>query len=141
MTISDSTLATDVWDDVRSALVAASIVTTVGATTTAANITNVYPDKVITKPQIVINPIQNSREFSFGSTYGKSVINVVIECYSDKTIAVDQLRNQVNAALLANNIAGINLIETSEDYAFNSPGENKMHLVTLVFTYERTSHA
>jgi hypothetical protein len=142
MTISDSTLATNVWDDIRTALVAASIVTTIGATTTSANITNAYPDKFVTKPTIVLNPVVTSRGgFAFGGVYGDSMINVVIELYSDKTLAIDQMTNQVNSTLLPNTITGINLIEVNEDYSFSSPEENKMHLKTMTFVYQRTSHA
>jgi uncharacterized protein YaiE (UPF0345 family) len=138
MAISDSTLAQNVFTDVRSALVAASITTSIGSTVSSANILAAHPDKVYAKPQIVILPIQSDEgDFKFGGSEGRKAINVVIECYSDKSLGVDQLADGVRAALKANTITGIDLVGFSEDYAFNSPGENKFHLKTLTASYLR----
>lgn len=142
MAISDSTLAQNVWDDVRSLLVSASIITTVGASTSNVNITGSYPDKISAKPTIVILPVMLSEgDFKFGGSYGKRIINVVIECWTDKTVALDQMADAVREAMKGNSLDGLNLVEISEDYAFNSPGENKMHLKTITFSYMRESHA
>lgn len=138
MAISDSTLAQNVFTDVRSALVAASITTSIGSTVSSANITGQYPDKTVSKPQIVILPIQSDEgDFKFGGTEGKKAINVIIECYSDKSLGVDQLADGVRSTLKANTITGIDLIGFSEDYAFSMPGENKYHLKTLTASYQR----
>lgn len=142
MAISDSTLSQDVWSDVRSALVSASIVTSLVSGTTVstsnANITGQYPEKTVSKPQIVILPINLSEDtYKFGNNYGRKLINVVIECYSDKSVLVDQMADMVKEKLSTNGITGIDLVGLSEDYAFSSPGENRMHLKTVVATYRR----
>lgn len=138
MAISDSSIAQNVFTDVRSALVAASITTSIGSTVSSANITGQYPDKVVSKPQIVILPIaMEEGDYKFSGTYGKRVINVVIECYSDKSLGVDQLADGVREVLVANGITGLSLVGFSEDYAFVMPGENKYHLKTLTASYMR----
>jgi hypothetical protein len=73
----------------------------------------------------------------FSSAQGKKDINVVIECYSDKTIGVQQLADQVAHSLKGTVIDGIELVNIDKDYGFNSPNENKMHLITLTAHYTR----
>lgn len=142
MAINDATLETDIWDDVRSVLVTANLTTSLVAgsvtTTSSANITGAYPDKPTTKPQVVIYPVQyDEGEYKFGSTYGRRMLNVVVECYSDKSVLLDQLSQQVSAALRGTVLDGATLVGTSANYVFSAPGENRMHGKTLTFTYLR----
>ena len=140
MAIANNTLSQNVWTDVKAELVAASLETTNPSTssTTSANITGSYNDKSGAKPQVVISPIlMTESDFKFGGTAGKKFINVVIDIYSNKPIYIDQLADQVKAALADNDISGIDLVNVAEDYAFSSPGEQKYHLKSLTFTYVR----
>ena len=138
MAISDSTISQSVWTEVRSALVAASITTSIGSTVLNANITAQYPDKVVSKPQIVILPVRVSEDtYKFSGTTGRRTITVTIECYSDKSLGVDQLADGVKNALVTTTIDGLSVIGVDEDYAFTSPGDNKMHLKTVSVGYLR----
>lgn len=140
MAITDTSISTEVWTEVRGKLVAASLETTnpVSSSTSSANIYASYNDTAGAKPQVIINPIlMNESEYKFGGTAGKKFINVVIDIYSDKSVYIDQLADQVKAALDDNNISGIDLVSVAEDYAFSSPGANKYHLKSLTFTYLR----
>jgi hypothetical protein len=76
-------------------------------------------------------------EWKFGGFQGKKVINVVVDCFGSSTLFVDQLWDQVRAALDDNDLSGIDLVAISTDYAFNSPGDQKYHLKSGTFTYER----
>jgi hypothetical protein len=141
MAINDSTISQDVFDSIRSKVVAASPYV-VGATTTttiAASVLAAYNDKTPARPQIVINPaLIDEDEWKFGGLQGKKVINVVVECYYANTLGIDQLWDQVRVALVANDIEGIDLISVTSDYGFASnPADAKFHVKSGTFTYER----
>jgi hypothetical protein len=137
MVVSDVSLASSMWSAVRSALVASSIATSIGTDVVVASINAQYSDKSSVRPQIVVLPISSDEtDYRFGGGSLRT-INVVIECYSDKSLGVDKLADGVRNALSADTIAGVSLVGFSEDYAFNSPGDNKFHLKTLVARYER----
>ena len=140
MAISDSNLSTSVWTDVRTVLVAASLTASNSSTSTnySANIGASYNDKSGAKPQVIINPVMMDEDSAkFGGSYGKRMINVMIDIYASNTEYMDQISDQVKEALKDEAITGIDLISVSEDYAFSSPGGNKYHLKTLVFSYQR----
>jgi hypothetical protein len=75
--------------------------------------------------------------WKFGGSQGKKMINVVIECYYSNTLGVDQLFDQVRAALDDNDIDGIDLVGISSDYGYNTSAEQKYHVKSGTFTYER----
>lgn len=140
MVITDSTISTSVWDEVRTILVAASLTASNLTTSTnySANIGASYNDKAGSKPQVIINPIVMDEDSAkFGGSYGKRMINVLVDIYASNTQYIDQISDQIKTALATNTISGIDLIGVSEDYAFNSPGDNKFHLKSLVFNYQR----
>ena len=137
MTINYDTLGVDVWNAVRTKLVAANLTATnsTNATTYAANITGNHPDKVNNKPHVVINPIDAPEsEFRFGGTEGKKFINVVIDVYTSNPIHLEQLSDQIKKALKANDL-GINLVEISDSYLFVNPEFQKYHQKTIVARY------
>ncbi len=139
--VSDSDISQDLWDDIKSALVAAvPVITSSLATTdtTVASITSTYNDKAPTRPQIVIHPILvDEGDWKFGSVDGKKLINVVVDCYASKTLYVDQLWDQVRNTLVQNTIAGVDLNALTSDYGFSDPGDQKFHVKTATFTYLR----
>ena len=140
MAISDSTLHTDVWEEVRSKLVAAAIAITNSETsdTTTVTIAGSYNDKAPTRPQIIINPLDKSESsFKFGSTSGKQAINVIVDCYASTGLYVDQMSNQVETTLKDNDIDGLDLVAITTDTGFSSPGQAKFPLKSFVFSYDR----
>lgn len=140
MTISNTNTSVEVWNQVRTKLVAASLTASNSSTsdTYTANINATYNDKSGARPQVIINPIVMDEEgFKFGGTTGKKMINVVIDIYSGTTEYSDQLADQVKNALDDNDISGIDLVSIAEDAAFSSPGGQKYHLKTLTFAYQR----
>lgn len=140
MTISDSTLNVDVWNDVKSVLVAANLKVTNSSTgsTTAATIAASYNDKTPTRPTVIVMPISKSEnDFKFGGTYGKRMINIGIECYASNTLGVDQLADQVEAAMIGNTWDGMSIVGVTSDVAFINPNEAKYQLKTLMYTFDR----
>jgi hypothetical protein len=141
MTISDTTISQDVFNSIRAKVVAAApyVYNATTTTTVAASIVASYNDKTPSRPQIVINPaLIDENEWKFGSSQGKKVINVVIECYYNNTLGIDQLFDSVRAALVANDIDGMDLMAISSDYGVaTNPADAKYQLKSGTFTYER----
>lgn len=140
MAIADSTLITDVWTEIKSALVAAApyVTNTTTSATTAATINAAYNDKTPSRPQIVIYGMDMSEDnWRFGGTEGKKLINVPVECYHKTSRGVDEMSNQIMVALKENSIDGIDLVGVTVDTAFDIANSNKYHLKTLMFSYDR----
>lgn len=140
MTITENTLETSIFNEVRTRVVSAGLAVTTQTTgiVTSASIEATYNDTAAVRPMVIIHPVNLDRQNNkFGSTNINSMINVIIDCYAKDTLGVDQLGQGLRTALEVNDIAGIDLVNVSSDYAFNSPGDNKYHLKSYVFTYQR----
>jgi len=141
MAINDITLYTDVWTETRNILVAAApfVTNSTTASTTAASINAAYNDKSLTKPQIVISPIDKDEDsFKFGSIEGRKIINIVIESYYSSSLGSDQLQQQVDYALKSIIPDGIDLIGITSNGTFDLTNENtKVHGQSATYTYVR----
>jgi hypothetical protein len=140
MAIADSSANVDIWNSVRSLLVATAIYVTNSTTsaTTQALIAAAYNDKNQTKPQVIIYPITKSETLDkFGSNYGKQLINIQVECYASNGLGCDQLCDQVETVIRTNPIDGVSLVSVGSDISFINPNEAKFHLKSLTFTYDR----
>jgi len=144
MSITDQNINSDVFTAIRTVIVSANPKVT-NSTTSKTKITStlaVNNDETISMPQIVIIPADISEgEFKFGGTEGKKLINVGVECYYKNTLGVDQLSDAVKHAIKAacanNTISGMSLVGVSENYALGTTDESKVHLKTIVFTFDR----
>jgi hypothetical protein len=140
MSISDTTISTDVFTSIRNKLVAAAPYITNSSTsaTTTARIDAVFSDRSNSIPQIVIEPIiSDEGEWKFGSSEGKKLINITITSYYKNSLGVDQLYDQISAALKANDINGISLVGITTDYSFGEVNDKKFHSKLATFTYDR----
>lgn len=140
MTISDSNISTSVWDTIRTKLVSITpyVQNSTTLVTTLASVEGSYNDTAASRPQIVIDPILlDENGWTFGSTEGDKFINVVIHHVYKEPLGMDQLYDQVRAALALDDLDGMDLVAFSTDYGFNAPGVQKMHTKTLTATYER----
>jgi len=139
MAISDQTLSSDIWTEIRTVLVNASItVDSKSATIQATNADTTDSNGTARKPFIIITPVNlDETKDKFGSNQGKKFINVFIDCIYKNTLYVDSLADQVTYALSENNISGIELIGVTSDYAFTDPNQKKYHEKNLTFTYTR----
>ena len=140
MAITDSTINSSVWTEVRSKIVAAAPYVTNSSTsaTTAAAINAAYNDKIPTRPQIIIHPINMSEgEWKFGGNQGRKFIDIMVDCYYKNSLGIDQMADQVEDTLKTNEIAGIELVGITSDVAFDVSGENKYHLKSITFSYDR----
>ena len=141
MAVSDRYITSSLWDSVRDLLVAAAPYVTISAVSTdtvTATITGSYNDKTMSRPTIVINPIpMDEGEWKFGSNEGRKFLNVTIDCYDKRTSGIDELYDQVQYALKNTEISGVQLIAVSSDVGFYSVNDNKYHVKTGTFTYDR----
>jgi purine nucleoside permease len=135
--VSDSTLYTDVWTEIRTILVAAAPSVT-SPSAASASINASYNDKASTKPQIVIQPItKEENEWFFGSNQGSKILNVIIDCYGRNSLGADELQQQVEDALKTNAVDGIYLSGITSNYVFGEVNDCKYHLKSTTFTYGR----
>ena len=141
MAINDSTFYTDLYDAVRTLLVASSLQVTNSTTaaTSTASILASYNDKKSSTPQVIIEPINKSEgpRYKFGSNEGKKVINVSITVYYKNTLGVDQLKQQIEVAMKGNEFDDLMLAGIDVDDAFINPNDAKYHSSTLTFSYDR----
>lgn len=140
MTITDANIYTSVYSDIRTVLVAAApyVINSSTGTTTAAGIEAEYNDKYTSKPQIIIeSPIKTEDTFKFGTNEGKKFINISIDCFYKNSLGIDQLGEQVEAAIKNNNFSGMDLIGVASDYAFTNPNQTKYQMKGITFTFDR----
>jgi len=140
MTISDSTLTSNVWTDIRTLIVSANPIITNSTTgaTTGVSVLAKYNDKTATRPQIVITPVTaDLKNNKFGDTVSAKLITVVVDCYATNTLGADQLFDQVLYQLETNTIAGIELVGIASDYAFNMAADSKYQMKSLSLSYDR----
>lgn len=142
MSISDATISNDVFDVVRTTLVAANISVTEAGNTRKSSVLAQYNDKKPTLPQIVITPIDISEDsYRFGGKYGKKFINVIVECYYPNTYGVDVMADATREAIITamdnGSITGMDLSAITESYGFINQDENKFHLKSITFTFIR----
>ncbi len=141
MTITDANIYTTVFTDVRAVIVAAApFVTNLSTSaTTSAGIEGKYNDKKTTKPQIIIEPPvkDESTGWKFGSNEGRKFINIVIECYHSGLLGTQQLAEQVEAAIKANEFEGMELVGVTSDQAFVDPNRSKYQMKSITLTFDR----
>ena len=134
MAISDSTLNSNVWTEVKNIIVAA----TPKVGTKVASVKASYNDESTSKPIIILYPAETSEDqYKFGSPYGKRFINVTVECIYKNTTGIDELADTVETAIRTATIDGMELVAVSSDYAFVNPNESKFHLKSITFTFDR----
>jgi len=141
MAISNATFYTDLYSAVRTVLVNASLTITNSTTagTKSASVLASYNDKQLTSPQVIIEPIDKSEgpRYKFGSNEGRKVVNVTVTAYYKNTLGVDQLKEQIEVAMKANEFDDLMLNGISVADAFINPNEAKYHFSSLTFTYDR----
>ena len=140
MAINDQSISVDVWNTLRSIIVSANPIVTNSQTngTTLASVRASYNDAEPTRPQIIIQPIgYDESEYKFGKAAGRKFINVTVECYHSNTSGIDQLSDTVAYAVQSTSINGMELIGITTDYAFNTSNDQKFHLKTVTFSFDR----
>ena len=141
MAISNDTLDSDVFSEIRTILVAAapSIIDSLATpTVVSAAINATFNDKQITTPQVVINPIElDESMFKFGSVQGRKIVNAEIECYARISDYIDQLAGQVRRVMLNNTLSGMDIIGITSDSGVTEANDAKWQRKSLVFSYMR----
>ena len=136
--VSNNTLSTDIWNQIRTDLVASAIEVTDGSKVKEASVSAAYNDKNTSRPQIIIYPSDRDEStWKFGSFEGKKFINISIEVYYSNTSGLDQLEDAVTTVLKETLIPGIELIGITSAYTFNNPAFTKYHSKMITFTYDK----
>ena len=140
MAISDNTLTSDIWTEIRTLIVSANPIVTNSTTgaTTLAGVKAVFNDSGAARPQIIVRPVTPStKNHKFGETVSAKNVTVLIECYADNTLGTDQLFDQVSYLLETNPIAGIEITDLDSDYAMNIAANSQYQMKSLSLTYDR----
>lgn len=140
MTVSDDSIDTSIWTDVRTLIVSAGLAVTNSTTgvVTNASINSIYNDKEPQRPQIIIHPIIIDEDYNkFGGVEGFKEGSIIIDCYAKDTLGIDQLSQGVRNTIKNNVISGIDIISVNQDVAFTTSGEQKYLLKTLSYSFQR----
>lgn len=140
MSISDATVSVDVFNEVRTALVSASIKITeeTGGATKTASVVSAFPNDRKSVPLILITPITKSEnEFKFGKTTGRQFINVTVDCYYITTRGIEQMSDQVETAIKATTFSGMELVGITSDTGFSDQNSGQYYVKSLTFTFDR----
>lgn len=140
MAISNRTLSTDVWTTARTALVAETpyVTNTATAVTTAASIVSTYNDKVPSRPQINIEPVDYTEDsYKFNDYEGKKMVNMNIMCYAKNGRQADELKDQVIYTIKRTTFDGMDIVAITTDHAFNTSNNNKYEMTAVNFTFDR----
>jgi hypothetical protein len=143
MSISDNTLSVDIFTTIRTVLVDADIVITKDdSSTKSASIKPAYVNDRAAMPLIVVNPIAKTEDtFKFGSNQGKKSIAVTVDCYYITTRGIEQMSDQVEAAIKTavsdGTITEMDLVEITSDYGFVDPNNGTYYIKSLTFIFDR----
>ena len=140
MAVTDANIYTSVWSEVRTLLVAANLVVTNSTTsqTTLASVNASFNDKNLSKPQVVIQPIdKDEAAFKFGSYEGKKMINVFVDCYASQSQQIDSLAEQVESYLKLNIINGVELVGITCNNGVSINNDSKYFLKSITLSYDR----
>jgi len=132
VTINNSTLRSNVYETIYDTLNGASLLS--GTATVTAS----YYDDDQAFPQVVVNPVDVAHsEHSFNWDHSKKNVSIMIDIWTKKNKDKDLLCDEIDALLRPLAIAGLSLINWEESNAFESPGNNKLHLKSITLTYLR----
>lgn len=138
MAISNTTLSTDVYGAIRTALVGANIKVTFKNTTIDTSVVPAYNNDKTNVPQIVIYDSEYAESsYKFGSNHGKKLISVLIECYYTDGRGASEMKDKVINAIKSTVFDGMELVAVTTDTAFINPNLQKYHLVGITCTFDR----
>jgi len=129
MTIQDTSLSSDAFTALRNVIVSGVPSVPVYAT---------YNDKLISKPQIVIQPFSISEELDrFNTIEGKKFLTGVVDVYASTGLLCDSTADKVRYAVKSNVPDGLQLIDYNEDADYSEEGGRKFFLKTFSFNFLR----
>lgn len=132
VTITNTNIRAGMYETIYDTLDAANLLSS------TATVTSAYIDQPQAFPQVVVNPVDVSgEEFSFDRSNHRRNIVVVLDIYTKKNKDKDLLSDEIHALVDDLSIAGVSLIGYTESNAFESPGGNKIHMKSIVYTYMR----
>jgi len=140
MAISNDTLSVDVWNEMRTCLVAAApyVTNTSTAATTAASIKASYNDETSSKPIIeIVESVSDEAMDKFGGTQGSKLINLPINCYYSNSLGAAQLVDHVRKAVKDYTWPGMEAIAFTEDVGINISNRSKVFMKSITVTFDR----
>lgn len=129
--VTDRTIYTDMYDEIKAILVANSI-------SHSPVITGSNADGTFTKPTVAIHPLDKDEEnVFFGDSEGKKILNVVIDCLGSTGRDSKEIMQDVEYYLKNTKIQGIRLTSMTSNYSFDLVSDTKMKMQSSTFTYLR----
>lgn len=130
MAITDDSITTSIYTEIRSKLVTA-------LTGTGISVLGQYNDTAFQKPIVVLTPALISETYNKFGTEGKKEITVVIDIYAPRSLECDENEELIRNELKKNDIEGISLQDIETSYDFSQSQSDKLHVKTLSCNYVR----
>jgi len=131
MTVTDRTIYTDFYTDLKALLVAGTI-------TGSPTITSADSDKTFTKPTISIHSLdKDETNVFFGTSEGIKILNIVIDCHANTAKKAEQAAQDVEYILKNNKIKGVVLSGIVSNYNKDIINNINMKYKSNTFTYKK----
>lgn len=112
------------------------IVNTLATAGVTASVEATYNDKKLSKPLVVISPVNDSEDsYSFGGEQGNKNIPVVVTIYSSSSLSMDTIKDLLVTEFKKDSIVGAHFIGYDTDYDFNYDYKNPVHAKTITVNY------
>lgn len=119
------------YEAVYDALTSANLLSST-ATVTAAFIDS----PTASFPQVVVHPVDvNKRSFTFNKGNSYEDVRIMIDIWTRKNKDKDVIADEIDEVLSNNSFSGLSMVGWTESNAFESPGNNKLHLKTVIIDF------
>ncbi len=134
MSISNTSLRSDVWETVFDLLDAATLApSTINVTITAG-----YIDDIQRFPQVVLYPVdvkKDNQSLDWSTNTNHLTLN--LDIFAKKAEHLDIISDAIDSLSSLKSIQGLSLTDWSENNGVDTSLSNKLHVKTIVLVYSR----
>ena len=132
VTITNSSVRSNIFETVYDVLTNANLLNG-DVTVTAA-----YIDSADAFPQVVIHPVNVSKEnWSFDRSGVRNNCEVLIDVWTKKNKNIDLISDEIDSLTSLKTVQGLMLVDWDESNAVDPYNQNKIHLKTITLGYAR----
>lgn len=129
--VSDRTIYTDMYDEMKAILVANTI-------SHSPTITSANSGKQFSKPTVAIHPLNKSEVNKFfGDSEGAKTLNVVVDCFGLTGRDAKEIMQDVEYYLKNNVITGCGYKTMNSNYNEDLVSDNRIKYISSTFVYTR----
>ena len=133
MTINNDTLSSDVWTAIKNRVVSA-----LSTESITASVESSYNDKKLTKPLVVIDPVNiNENSYYLNDNEGDKKIPVVVTVYSKTGLTMDTVADALIKHFKMDDVVGLAFTGYDTDNDFNYDYKNPQWAKTITLNYYR----